>query len=222
MGSRSGLLVLLFVLSSLATAANFSFTGTFVQDDNIQLFLFSAPSPTVMLRTWGYAGGVNTNGDTIAPGGFDPVLSVFDITGGFGPLSPFVGSNNDGAGVDADPVTFSAFDSLLQLNGLDPLHIYLLVLTESDNLANGPTYGDGFTRDGQGNFTPSAFGCAGTDPFCDANVTQRNGQWAVDISGVGAASTPSAATPEPSSFLALTLGVSGLLLLRRRRTGRAQ
>jgi hypothetical protein len=162
---------------------------------------------------------MNAAGQMILPGGFDPILSVFDATGGLVTSSLLVASNNDGAGVDTDPATGNAFDSLLVLNALNPGGIYVLILSQNDNSANGPTYGDGFGRTGQGNFTAGAFGCPGTDPFCDASPAQRNGQWAVDILGVETASdiTNAGAVPEPGTTLLLVTGLSSLVLLGRRK-----
>ncbi len=93
----------LFLLAGDASAANFSFTGTFSQDDQLELFQFTAPSALVTLETWSYAGGTNANGAVIPAGGFDPHISLFDATGGFGASSLLVASNNDGAGVATDP-----------------------------------------------------------------------------------------------------------------------
>jgi hypothetical protein len=217
--SRFGLVTLLFcLLSSVAAAGSFSFTGTFFQDDDLQLFTFTAPSAVVQLRTWGYAGGTNAVGSLIASGGFDPILTVFDATGGLLPGSPFVDSNNDGTGVGTDPVTGLQSDSLLLLTGLNIGGTYTLVLSQNDNASAGPTFGDGFSRTGQGNFTAVAFGCPGTAPFCDVFPSQRDGNWAVDIDGVGSASAVGvgAATPEPGSLLLLMTGVAGMALLRRR------
>ena len=217
--SRFGFLALsLCLLSSVAAAGNFSFTGTFVQDDDMQLFLFTAPSTNVMLRTWGYAGGTNANSMVILPGGFDPVLTVFDATGGSVPASPFVDSNNDGATVATDPTTGNASDSLLILTALNPGGTYLLVLTENDNFSSGPTFGDGFSHAGQGNFTAGEFGCLTAAPFCDQSGLPRDGNWAVDITGVGSASVfpTTTATPEPASTLLLMTGIAGMALLRRR------
>jgi hypothetical protein len=204
----------------VASAGNFSFTGIFTQDDQLELFQFTAPSPSLVVRTWGYAGGTNANGQLILPGGFDPILSVFDATGGLLSSSPLIDTNNDGAGVATDSTTQNAFDSLLALNSLNAGGTYLLVLSQNDNSPNGPTYGDGFSQSGAGNFTAGEFGCGGTAPFCDATPAQRTGSWAVDITGVRDATDitngGASAAPEPASMLLFCTGLTGLALLRRR------
>jgi hypothetical protein len=209
--SRYGLVVLVFCLSvGVASAGNFSFTGTFVQDDQLEIFLFTAPSAGAMLRTWSYAGGTNANGQIIPAGGFDPILTVFDATGGLTNSSPFVDNNNDGAGVATDLTTGNAFDSLLLLANPGT---YALVLSQNDNFANQPTFGDGFHEQGNGNFTAAY--CGGQS-FCDITPAQRNGNWAVDIVGAGTAIDITA--PEPGSILLWATGIASLALLRRRRT----
>jgi hypothetical protein len=166
----------------------------------------------VTLRTWSYAGGTNANGQIIPAGGFDPVLSLFDATGGLLASSPLVATNDDGTGVATDPSTGNAFDSLLNLTTLTGT-TYVLVLSQFDNLANGPDFGGGFSHQGNGNFTPGEFGCAGVS-FCDVSGAQRNGNWAVDIEGVGTASNLSTSSvPEPRSTTLLAAGIIFLALL---------
>lgn len=209
--------VLVFALYAEAGfAASFSFTGTFTQDDQSVIFLFTAPTASTVVETWSYAGGVNAAGDPISAGGFDPVLSVFDAAGGLIASSVLEATNDDGAGVAIDPSTGAAFDSLIFLTGLDPGGEYALVLTESDNLPIGPTYGDGFTQTGQGNFTAVEFPCGGS-AFCDANLDLRTGSWAVDIVNVGTAGE-NGAIPEPASISLAAMGIALLVAFRRRKS----
>lgn len=216
--SRCGLIVLAsFLCIGEASASSFSFTGTFIQDDQLELFQFLAPSASVTLATLGYGGGVNAAGATIAAGGLDPVLSLFDATNGLSASSPLIAQDSAGGAGNMDPDTGLMADELLTLTNLNPTHTYVLVLSEYDNLAAGATYGDGFTKTGQGNFTPNEFGCSGT-AFCDPTASQRTGAWAVDITGVSAASDITAgATPEPASILLIGTGFAGLALSRRRK-----
>lgn len=213
-------IVALCVSSGVAAASSFSFTGAFSQDDQLQIFLFTAPTVDTLVRTWSYAGGTNAAGTVIPAGGFDPVLSVFDATGGLTSSSPLVAFNDDGPTcptnspecVSTDPATGLAADSLLALNGLDPGHTYAVVLSESFNYPNGSDFGSGFSQAGTGNFTAVFFPCGGT-AFCDAGLNQRDGNWAVDITGVGTAVNTS--VPEPGSILLLTAGLACLAILRR-------
>src|SRR5215471_14280681 len=65
-----------------ADAANFSFTGSLSTDDQVQMFNFNVGSTSsVTLRSWSYAGGTNSAGSTIARGGFDPILALFNSSG---------------------------------------------------------------------------------------------------------------------------------------------
>ena len=57
-------LALLLLFSPLVRAANFSFTGTFINDTDLQYFTFTLlnDTPGVALRTWSYSGGTNAAG----------------------------------------------------------------------------------------------------------------------------------------------------------------
>jgi len=213
------------LVSGAASAGSFSFTGTFNTDDELHVFSFVAGPGSAILRTWGYAGGTNANGQLIAPGGFDPVLSLFGPDSTLQASTPLEVTNNDGAPgtVPQDPTTFAAFDSFIDtataiLN--TPLiagQTYFLVLTENDNVPFGPssTFGDGFSEQGLGDFTGPNFGC-GAGPFCDQTVNQRNGDWAVDITGVNSAQDLNA-TPEPGSLWLAGCAMAVIVAVRRRK-----
>src|SRR5215831_14637431 len=85
------LCVLLLALQTCLTAGQFSFAGTFVNDNDLQLFTFLLGAPgTVTLQTLGYGGGTNANGQIVSAGGFEPVLGIFDALGTAvsGPIQP--------------------------------------------------------------------------------------------------------------------------------------
>ena len=76
-----------------AIPTNFSFAGTFGDDDDVQLFNFTANgASTVSLVSFSYAGGTQANGNVVVRGGFDPILALFDSSGAL------VGQNDDSSG----------------------------------------------------------------------------------------------------------------------------
>lgn len=210
------------VPSAWATPQNFSFQGTFNQDDDVQLFHFTVGAgSTVILRTWSYAGGTNAAGDTIARGGFDPILALFDSTGAF------IDQNDDGGcdNVDPDALTGRCWDTFFSQT-LAPGN-YTVSVMEFNNFANGPNLSDGFARDGQGNFTKTLGFCDSDSApnaigFCDVSLTPggaRDNHWAFDILGVDSAvqQPPQVGVPEPSELGLMGGGLLLLFWLTRRR-----
>jgi hypothetical protein len=187
------LLVLLLAAAIVpANAASFSFTGSFTGGDDVQLFSFSlGTSSTVVMTTLSYAGGVNSAGDTIARGGFDPILTLFDSAGAL--LLP--NDNGFPPDVGIDPLTNTAFDSYIELL-LTP-GSYILALTQYDNFAAGGLLSGGFTG-------TTVLGCS-NGVFCDTLGKDRTPEWAVDIRNVDQARV--GAVPEPSSIALLGAGL---------------
>jgi hypothetical protein len=173
----------------------FSFTGTFGSDDDVLLFEVSVLRDSVVtFETLSYAGGINSEGTTIVPGGFDTRLTWFQAdgtntgfdNGGHSCAHPWLGACNDA-----------------QFSGTLSAGSYILALTQDGNDSNGGL-GDGFGEQGAGNFTASG-ACS---QFCDSlSGTQLTGNWAVDILTVDAASEESA-VPEPT-----TVALTGLILM---------
>ena len=179
-------IILLYAIVALlpALGADFSFIGAFAQDDERRQFTFTITRPgTVLIRTWSYAGGVNSTGAQIEAGGFDPSLSLFDSTG------LLLATNRDGGcgKVAADPVTASCWDAFVAAPL--PSGTYELVLTESENTPFGPHLADPFVYDGAGNFT-AAPGTTAPAGFWDFSPNRRNNSYALDISGVDSAQLP--------------------------------
>lgn len=208
---KLGTLTAGLLLSGAAAAADFSFQGTFEQDNDVQLFSFNVGAASnVTLRSLGYAGGVNAAGETIARGGFDTILALFNDSG------LLIDSNDDGGEgvVAADAGTGTSWDSFL-LASLAPGN-YQVSVMQYDNFANGPNLSDGFLYDGAGNFTAD-FGCGGVS-FCDisgvAPFDQRNNRWAFDVLNVESSTV--SAIPEPGTY-AMLLGGLGLLGFASRR-----
>ena len=200
------------LLSGAAAANNFSYTGTFSDYNNVQLFVFNVgASSLVTLDTLSYAGGVNAAGTTIARGGFDPTLALFNSAG------VMVKQNDDGgANVAADAVTGRQYDSFMQV--LLAPGSYTVSILGYGNLVIGPNLSNGFT------------GGAAVPAFVDITGSQRDSHWAFDVLNVNSAGTGDqlprgpaidelaviTAVPEPDSY-AMLLGGFGLLGFAARR-----
>ncbi len=208
--------------TALCHADNFSFTGNFVNDNDVQAFVFTVGSAsTVTFETFSYAGGTNAAGQTIARGGFDPILAVFSGTGN---SAVYINQNDDGGSqVPADPLTGEHYDTYLST----PLAAgtYTVSIMQYDNFANGPTFGDGFREQNNPNFLN---GVCTDNHFCDVSgvtpYNNRDTHWAFDIDGVNAATiipnpTPNP-IPEPSTVTLLGTGLAGAAGMLRRRFAR--
>jgi hypothetical protein len=166
------------------------FSGTFAQDNDVALVLFDLPT-----------GGLFTARTTShAPGGLDPILSLFDAAGA-------LLFEND----DAD---FNVFDSLITLL-LTP-GSYALALTQAPNFFN-PVSGE-FEQAGTPFFTADFFGSSECSAFVDFNAMCRTGQFAGTIT-LPVAVSP---VPEPGTltlFAAAALGAAASRRVGRRRAG---
>jgi hypothetical protein len=213
----AGMLGLGVVAPAGATPTNFSFTGNFSQDDDVQLFNFVVGAPSsVTLRAWSYAGGVNAAGQVIARGGFDTILAVFDSSG------LLINQNDDGgSNVAADALTGLHYDTYLQVAlGAGS---YRVSVMQYNNFAIGPNLSNGFSRDGDGNFTPLLSGTTDCEAgqFVDVSGSVsnhgncRDSHWAFDILNVEGANETN--VPEPTTMTLMGLGLAGLWSRSRRR-----
>lgn len=202
--------VLLALCSCVAPAsgANLSYTGQFTHDNEVQLINFTVGAlSTVGLHSWSYAGGVNAAGQTIARGGFDPIVALFDATGAL------IGGQDDaGCGkVATDSVTRQCWDInfVIQLAAGS----YTASIQQYNNFNVSANLADGFYYQGAQyqNFR---------NGFVDEMEVRRNGLWALDILNVNAAVAQT--VPEPASLGLTAVGLLGLTSLRRRRARQHQ
>jgi hypothetical protein len=196
-----------------AIPANFSFVGTFNQDDDVQLFNFTADgSSTVTLRSYGYAGGTQADGNVVPAGGFDPILSLFDGAGNL--IADQDDAGDDGNVVPADPVTGRRFDVLF--DQILAAGAYTVAISQFNNFAIGPTLLNGFARQGEGNFT--GFDCSVPGgSFLDTGFSdchQRTNAWAFDLLNVETAAA--VGIPEPSTVALFAIALAGLALQRKK------
>ncbi len=195
-----------------ADAEDKSFTGTFENDSSTAAIGFTIGSPSdVVINTLSYAGGVNVDGMKIAPGGFDPILTLFDSTGTFIAFSDLGTADQ----VGADPLTGVRDDAYLEVSLISGN--YVVVISQYDNFLENPPR--------TGNFTGPLFGCT-QGFFCDTMHTNRTGNWAVDIKGVkGVPSDPGgpgpSPVPAPAALWLLGSAVFGLEATRRWRKRRS-
>jgi hypothetical protein len=178
---------------SAAAFADISYTGAFQADDDKFLTDFTLVSAMqITIRTWSFAGGTNAAGDVIAPGGFAPVLSLFDSAGNL-LLLDSGGVAPGGCGPRSiDAATGFCLDAYI--NAFLSAGAYTTVLTQWDNTPNGPTLADGFLEDGNGNFTGGPFLLNAGAGF------QRTGNWALDVPGTAITGVPE---PQYAAFLAV-------------------
>lgn len=196
--------VTLCLCAAGAGATDFSFTGNFTYDNDVQSFTFVlGTSSDVTLRSWAYAGGVNAAGQTIGRGGFDPVLALFDADGNK------IGEQDDATcgEVAADPVTEVCFDTFLKRNLA--AGSYTATIMQWDNFTRGNTLDEGFLYD-QDDYRDFRGG------FVDAMGDQRDSRWAFDILNVHNAAVPGRDVPEPGPLALLGIGLAAALLARRR------
>jgi uncharacterized protein (TIGR03437 family) len=203
-------LLLSLLVPTRVLATDFSYSGTFSQDDEVRSFNFTLSQPSkVVIRTFSYAGGVNSAGTTLPRGGFDPTLSVFDANGAL------IAVNRD-AGCDKvapDAVTHQCWDAYIELQL--PAGLWRAALTQSENVANGPSLSDAFTYDGAGNFTISPES-AKSSGFWDFFPDRRTASWALDIRGADSSGAPLSSNLgvlNGASFLAGAAGPNTILSL---------
>lgn len=192
-----------FVSMSPVWAAVYS--GNLTQDDDVALLSFTTTTSGYYdIHGYGYAGGMLSDSTLVSAGGFDTIITLFDSAG------LYIDENDDGVGVNNDPTTEASYDSrLITYLGLGT---YTIAVSQYDNFALGPTLSDGFSRQDQGNYTPSLYPDCLVSSFCDGTLTSlygRTSAWVIEV-------TPTV-VPLPATFPLFASGIAGLGLLYRRR-----
>ena len=239
-------LLMAYVMSAMAAdalAGSYSFTGgyggsgAFTEDAEYRFFKFVADgTSTVTLETVSYGGGNLVDGTPVTAGGFDPLLTLLEPSGLVISVIPLNAGDTfskplvAGAGWDdKDPGVL--LDSYYQ--GVLDAGTYWLALTQAFNLVDGThnnyySVDSGFTQDG--NYTGTLNGCVpNSDPFCNFLGENKNGDWALNITGVLSAQAeatfnppappplPTQPTvPEPSTLALFAIGLGALRLGRCR------
>ena len=200
------LLGALAVADPLTHADTIALSGSFNQDDNVQLFYITQTTTDDLT--------IYTS--SFASGGFTPVLSLFDASGNF--ITADDGSQNSGCNalVSPDPTYYNAcWDAFIVFPGA-PGTSYILALTEDDNTFQGSVLSDGFSEDGNGNFTGVNNGYGGSFQLADG--TQRTADWTVNILSADPdlSAGELTGTPEPASGLLLLNGIAMVVAWRRK------
>ena len=172
----------------------------------------------VTIQTYGFGGGLNANGDLVAPGGFDALVAIFSaapetilVDGGGNPLASVPGSAQffpgcGPAGTVAIGTDTACGDSALTVS-LSPGN-YNLVLSDAGYIPYAVSLGpptSSALSDGFADLTGGVFQTCSSAGACISDT----GNFAVDILGL-----PPAPAPEPSSVILVGAALTALLSKR--------
>lgn len=204
LGKAVTVVSILGLMALPAAALDFDFSGHFTNDNDVQLFNFTVggvgvSNVTVFSSSW-------LNGDP--PHGFDPMLGIWTAAGNL------IAFQDDGHNVGTTlsngvPYNHGTWDSFYQVN-LSPGN-YIASVTQYNNFNNGSNLSNGFTQDGNPNFTfDGGFGGA-TQPLFNGvwdSSDPRSNFWEFHLLNVAAANANQ--VPIPPSMLLLGSGLLGM------------
>ena len=191
----------LIAFVSPTKALDFDFNGTFSDDNDVGLAMFtvsSASTVTIFTSSW-------------LTGGFDPFLTLWDSSGNF--MQEQDDSVGGSAISNAVSYNYGSWDSFFTI-ALNP-GTYTVSITQFNNSAVGTNLSSGFQHDSNPNFTFD-YGW-GTQPYFNGilnNNDARTGNWAMHIIHVNLENPQS--VPDASSTAAL-LGLAMLALVGLKR-----
>jgi hypothetical protein len=188
------------------TASIISYIGTLASpEDYFQTTATLSVPGTLTLQTYGFGGGTNGNGASIASGGFDPLVAVFDNTGGLidGTSDVLTNYTSFAGCPPAGLINIGAIKNQcgdIELSLSLGTGTYTIILSDGAYipyaLFGGGNLSDGFA-DLTGGFTPLQT-CAD-----EVNCNNDTNAWALDVTTPGGTSAP-----EPGA-----MGIAGIGLL---------
>jgi hypothetical protein len=194
-----------------ASSLSDTFTGTLTSESGstgsvvLESFSLTAPSE-VTIYTTSYGGGMNLNGSTTGPGGFQPNITLYDGTG-------FVVANQSPSFspiANADPSNGWKGDGYLQDTDA-PAGTYYVTLTDWQNQLGVTATGLNLSTSAYTQFTGP-----GGSSFQDVQGNTRTGNYALDISAMPLGTS---SVPEPATALLVVPAFAALaLILRKRRS----
>jgi hypothetical protein len=213
-------------LASADTVSTESFTGTLASSSSIfETTLTLTAGDDVLLQTYGFGGGMNGSGATIAPGGTDPFVAIFSGTGDS--ASILTDGMGNPYGTSADLGNYSSFvgcppagtvdfggptcgDITMSLSSL-AAGTYSVVLSDGQYIA-GAVFDNGTLGEGFADLTGGVFcNIENNGVSCPDSL---GGAYALDITTTSTASS----VPEPGMFGLLASGLLGVTLVRLKRS----
>lgn len=213
--------ILVVSFTSRASANAVSLTGNLSSPESVvalTLTVGGAVDQTIDLQSWGFGGGVNAAGNTIAAGGFDSLLALFAGSGGSASFINGTADNqsNFGSFMGCPPAGTVAFSNGESVCGDITMSFslapgtYTLTLSDANYIpvafSDNGTLGEGFF-----DFTGGVFQTCDTNSMGVTSCITPSSSWALDITdvtganlGVGTTTLP---TPELGSLLLLGTGL---------------